>query len=464
MVKDIEMTPAVIGLDSIVVSGGYFAQDNLAPHTTFTYSREEIRRSPGASGDILRAIETLPGVSSSGGEFSAFAVRGGSPRENIVLIDGIPFDKISHFEGGSEEEEAQGGRFSIFTPGIIDEAHFVAGGFSARYGGKHSSLVDLKMKEGNAHSFRLNGIYDLLGPEINYDGPSYIFSNTSVLFSARHQNFKTLLELVDQKEVGQTSFSDIILKTTTAISPAHKLSFLGIYAPEEFTRTVENVFEAKDENYNTFIGFANETKYLLGANWRYLWGETGFLETILYYRRTDADQSGGRVYVDPIGGVRPTATTAVTRPNYITAQNSDQETGLKLQMTVMSGERSTMFAGIEASQTSYDVSRVQNGLDTVYVFDRDDLRPDPSKKFIITDPAFVNTDARGRRANGAAFVEYQTEIFDDVTVLPGLRYEYHGLSKEAILSPRFSAKWRIAGRTALNGSVGVYTQPPPLFL
>ena len=59
-------------------------------------------------------------------------MRGGSPEENIILIDNIPFDKVSHFSGGStEEQDKQGGRFSFFAPNLIEEAQFQVGGFSA---------------------------------------------------------------------------------------------------------------------------------------------------------------------------------------------------------------------------------------------------------------------------------------------------------------------------------------------
>ncbi|MFB3056427.1 MAG: TonB-dependent receptor plug domain-containing protein, partial [Ignavibacteriaceae bacterium] len=117
---------------------------------------------------------------SSGGEFSAFSVRGGSPKENIILIDNIPFGKVTHFNGGSEEQEAQGGRFSIFAPGLIEEANFQAGGFSAIYGGKFSSFLDLKIKEGNTENPTVDGRIDVLGWEVNYDGPLPALKNSNM--------------------------------------------------------------------------------------------------------------------------------------------------------------------------------------------------------------------------------------------------------------------------------------------
>ena len=90
-VEEIELIQSVLEGEETVVAAGYFREDAQAPVSSFTYTRDEIRRTPGATGDIFRAMETLPGVSTSGGEFAAFSVRGGSPEENIILIDNIPF-------------------------------------------------------------------------------------------------------------------------------------------------------------------------------------------------------------------------------------------------------------------------------------------------------------------------------------------------------------------------------------
>ncbi len=462
-VKEIELSESATSVDSVIITAGYFSNDNVTPMTSYTYSREEIRRSPGSAGDVFRAIETLPGVSGSGGEFSAFAVRGGSPRDNIVLIDNIPFDKVSHFDWGpSEEGEAQGGRFSIFAPGLIDEANFQAGGFAAKYGGKNSSFVDLKLKDGNTESFSMNGSYDLLGWEVNYDGPTHFLNNTSLLLSARSIDFKRLLEMLDRKDEGTPSLTDVIVKTTTELSPKHKLSLLGVYAPEKFDRTIENVFASKDGNYRTFIGSREETKYLVGANWRWLTSTSSFWENTFYYKRTDIDYNSGKAYTDPINGVRPTKETAATRRDYFTVNNSDYQLGLKSQFTLTPSSVSTIQTGAEVFQVRFDYNTNQKGLDTLYLFDKNDYRPDPAKYFIIADPRYVNSLSAGNKLNVNAFVDYKYNVTEQFTVMPGVRYEFNGFNEKSYVSPRFSASYQLAERTKLNAAAGVYYQTPEL--
>ena len=118
-------------LDEVVVSARATAGDPRATPNTVLLEREEIRRNPGSAGDVFRALDVLPGVVATG-EFSNFTVRGNGPRDNLILIDGIPFDKVAHFDESLGEEEINGGgRYSIFAPNIIGSAKFSPGGWRA---------------------------------------------------------------------------------------------------------------------------------------------------------------------------------------------------------------------------------------------------------------------------------------------------------------------------------------------
>jgi len=462
VVRDIELMETFVEGEEVEVRASLFSNDNVSPVTNFNYSREEIIRSPGATGDIFRAIETLPGVASSGGEFSSFAVRGGSPRDNIVVIDNIPFDKVSHFDGGTEEQEAQGGRFSIFTPGVIDEANFQAGGFSAKYGGKNASFVDLKVKEGNKESSTMNGTYDILGWEVNYDGPSYLLENTSVLLSARHQNFKTVLDLTGQKDLGTPEFTDVILKTTTEINPQHKISILGIYSPEFFERTIDNVYEIKNKNYDNGLLWSKDTKYLLGANWRLLTSGSSVLENTFYYRGNTIDFKRSNSYVYPYNGKIPTKQEALVRNDYYLYKSNENELGIKSQFTITPSNVSTIIAGFNANRVSFDYISTQVDAETLFVYDANDYRPDPTNQFIILDPAFINSAAKSSKSIGAAFVEYDYLPTEVIKLVPSVRYEFSEFNNKNYISPRFSASYQLNEHTKISAATGLYYQPVEL--
>ena len=462
VVKEIELNEQLVTGDAVEVTASVFSSDNVSPVTNYHYSMEEIRRSPGSAGDIFRAIETLPGVSSSGGEFSAFSVRGGSPRDNIIVVDNIPFDKVSHFDGGTEEQEAQGGRFSIFTPGVIDEANFQAGGFSARYGGKNASFVDLKIKEGNRESATMNGTYDVLGWEVNYDGPTYLHEKTSLLFSARHQNFKTILDMTGQSDLGYPSFTDLLFKSTTEIDAKNKISILGIYSPEYFERTIDNVYEIDGDDYDNQLAKSTDTKYLLGMNWRMLTGSASVLENAVYYRGNTADFRRSNSYVYPFNGVIPKKSDAHVRENYYRYNSEEDEFGIRSQFTYTPSSVSSIAFGIQANNTSFTYSAKQIEAETLFVFGTNDYRPNPANKFIILDPAFINSSLSDSRATGAAFAEYTYSPNEVLKFIPSVRYEYSEFNKKSYVSPRFSASYFISEQTKLSAATGIYYQPVEL--
>lgn len=456
-VREVEMHESYLEGEEITVIAGGFEQDKQAPVSNYTYSREEIRRAPGATGDIFRAIETLPGVSSTGGEFSSFSVRGGSPRDNIVLIDNIPFSKVSHFDGGTEEQEAQGGRFSIFTPGLIENANFQAGGFSARYGGKNASLVDLKIKEGDRETPTFNGTYDVLGWEVNYDGPSYLNQNTSMLISARHQDFKTILDWTGQKDLGHPRYTDVIVKTTSELSADHKISVLGILADDQFDRTLEHVYES-DKQYGTDLNSGGETKYLAGVQWRWLTSKKSFLESNLYYGYRSNPFHSGYAYTDQV----TSKSDVRTRPRIYNQKVQDAQLGAKSQFTYQWAGNFSQTIGFEVNRYDMNYRFTQNGIDTTWIFDENDFRANPGQYYLVRDPAQTDFGFNSTKIQTSGFTEFTYTLDKYVTFNSGVRYEYSEFNKKFNVSPRFSVSYVLNAQTTINAAAGIYYQTPEL--
>ena len=456
-VEFIELTPTILETEETIVAAGYFREDAQAPVSAFTYTRDEIRRTPGATGDVFRAMETLPGVSTSGGEFSAFSVRGGSPKENIILIDHIPFDKVSHFNGGStEEQDKQGGRFSIFAPNLIEEAHFQAGGFSAVYGGKLASLLDLRIKEGSRQTSTTDFRFDLTGWEFNHDGPIPLIDHTSLVFSARHTNFTRILDLTGQDDLGRPRFDDFIIKTTTELNPRHKISLLGIFAPEEFDKEIEHVFASPGSAANDIVDY-QESKSLLGLNWRFLTGRASVLQTSLYQRRTARLIHVGKAWPTTLP---PRSPSDLHNRFFLTQDNEEAEVGLRSVLTYVRSPQNTWTAGLELSRTRFDNELIQDGLDTLYTFDRQDWRPDPEVLYLVRPPEFINAHFAAAKSLCAGFGEWTFSPSQSFTANAGLRYEYSGFNGKSYLSPRLSGTYRIDRKTRFNFAVGRYYQTP----
>ena len=108
-----------------------------------------IKQLPAVMGevDVLKTIQLLPGVQSSGEGNSGFYVRGGGPDQNLVLLDEATVYNASHLFGF----------FSVFNADAIKDINLIKGGMPAQYGGRLASVLDISMKEGNNQKFEVDG-------------------------------------------------------------------------------------------------------------------------------------------------------------------------------------------------------------------------------------------------------------------------------------------------------------------
>jgi hypothetical protein len=475
-IEEIELNPTFLSGETVVVSTGAFFEDDEQPVSSYSYTKEELNRAPGAGNDLFRSIATMPGVAvSSGGEFSAFSVRGGRPDENIIMVDNIPFSKVSHLEGGGTEEElGQGGRFSVFSPGVIQSVKFQAGGFPVAYGRKNASLIDLKVKEGNTTDPVIETFVDITGGEFKYDGPSFIHQNTSVLLSARHRDFNRVLELIDAKDQGDPRFSDFLLKTTTQISPAHKLSLLGLYSPEYFDITMDHVYESKDL-YMTSLVDRQEIKSLGGLNWRWLTSSSSYLQSTFYVTNSELKFQHGRAYTDPINMVIPKKEDAPRREDINDLYENERVTGFRsefnFQPHFLFGQRQededadcnpkmNAKVGIDIQRIDFKSRYRQNGLDTLYVFDQNDFRSDLDQKYVVIDPTDVNADYNKQFYEFAAYAQTSRQFWEHLTVTAGYRIDYNENTNDIYNASRASAKYQINPKTSISLAGGLYFQSP----
>lgn len=466
IIVDFEMARAGGISEEVVVTARLSADDPRGPVSNFALSREEIRRSPGTAGDILRAMDSLPGVTATG-EFSSFEVRGRGPRDNLILIDGIPFDKVTHFDQslGEAEDVAGGGRFSIFAPNLIQDADFLPGGFPVAYGGKNGSLLRLTIAEGNEITPVLSGRAEITGWEIGYEGPTYAFDNTAALFSARGQYFGPLLNWVSDGSIGSPSLYDIIGKTTSDLGPRDKLSVIGVYAPERYERTVENVLSgynspSEEAEFSTFIAESEQQSVLLGGTWQRLVGETGFLSNTFFFTDSDKFASEGNSFPDQAGVAQPAPEDVPVREDILVVNEGERELGWRGDFNFLSGETGTVAVGGRVTHVELDYDITLDGPWVNYVYDQDDFRPDPEQKYIVLRPEFIDNRLQDSALRPAAYGEYAFSLGQRVTLTPGIRYDYDGLSGESLWSPRFSASLTAGGRTRLNFATGIFYQYP----
>jgi len=443
-------------------------ENNLStPVSAFSFSREEIFKSPGAQGDIFRAIGILPGVVSSGGQYSAIAVRGQGTSDNVYMVDDIPVFQVSHLEiegFNSGFNDPNGGRFSIFAPRVIDNATFQGGGFAAQYGRKNSSYLGLGIKEGNRTNPFYSGQFDLLGFTLIYDGPSGVDKKTSVFASARYQDFRLLEKMVGLTRAGFPSYGDYMIKTSTEINAKNKLMFIAMYNPEKYTRDVDNVLDSKnlnDDNNSSFVGKSVVTKGLAGLHLRTLTGRSSYWKNILYYRFLDVDNHLGNSTptVDTAGNIIKTGAIPY-ETDLRRIKNKQFETGYRSIFTTRFSRNATATAGMDLARVDIDYSRKLKHTDTLYTFTTNDYRPDPAAWYLVLDPADFYASVKDHAYNASGYLDLSVTLFDRLTLNPGVRYDYTGFTKKNTVSPRLSGSIRVDERQSINFAAGIYYQDP----
>ena len=135
-------------LEEVEIIGNQEQVHQRTEMSTIDLSMSKVKTLPALLGenDIMKTIQLLPGVQSGSEGSSGVYVRGGGPDQNLILLDGVPVYNASHLFGF----------FSVFNADAIQSTKLIKGGFPARYGGRLSSVIDIKMKEGNMKKW--NGI------------------------------------------------------------------------------------------------------------------------------------------------------------------------------------------------------------------------------------------------------------------------------------------------------------------
>lgn len=124
--------------------------------------------------DVLKSLQLMPGVQSGSEGSSGLYVRGGGPDQNLILLDGVPVYNASHLFGF----------FSVFNTDAISSVKLIKGGFPARYGGRLSSVIDIRMKEGNLKEFHGEGSIGNVSSKFTFEGP-IVKDKSSFIMSAR---------------------------------------------------------------------------------------------------------------------------------------------------------------------------------------------------------------------------------------------------------------------------------------
>lgn len=210
--------------------------------------------------DIIKSLQILPGVTNNGEGSSGFHVRGGAVDQNLVLLDEAIIYNTSHMLGF----------FSVFNADAVKDLKLYKGGIPAKFGGRVSSVLDVRQKDGNNKNFALTGGIGIISSRLAAEGP--VFGDRgSFLIAGRGSYAHLLLKLAGEKN--SVSFYDLNLKTNYSLNENNKLFLSGYFG--------RDVFDF-DGSFNSSYGNASGN-----LRWNHIFNDRLFSNLSMIYSRYD---------------------------------------------------------------------------------------------------------------------------------------------------------------------------------
>ncbi|MFC1611752.1 TonB-dependent receptor plug domain-containing protein, partial [Myxococcota bacterium] len=381
----------------------------------------EADKVPGTFGDVLAVVQNLPGVARSQFGTGAIVIRGSSPEDSQVYVDGVDVPLIYHF----------GGLRSVIPVGMLERVDFYPGNFSSYYGRATGGIIDVGIKR--LQPERLSGYAD-----VNlFDAGAYleipIGDKGAIAIAARRSYIDVILDAVvpDDSAVSLTSaprFYDYQLLGTYRPSPGHELRAF---------------FFGSDDQVRLLFGNPGDADLRLGSG--DVGASTRFYRTLLDYKYVPNDRfentlkvAAGRNWLDFSAG-----DAFVFDLNFYVAQVRDT-----LRWRLL--DNLTLMTGVDYLFNKADADFK---LPLVAKEGERQARPDLSTVLVSSIRDDV-THSLG------SFLEAEIELWGRLLVVPGLRFDYFTRTEEMSVAPRLGMRLKISDWVTAKGGVGMYVQEP----
>jgi hypothetical protein len=280
-------------LQEVVIIGNQESIQSRTQMSQISVPIEQIKKVPALMGevDVLKVLQLLPGVQGGNEGQNGLYVRGGSPDQNLILLDGVPVYNVSHI----------GGFFSVFNADAIKNVTLTTGGFPARFGGRLSSVIEIDMKEGNMKEFHGEGGIGLIASRLTLEGPilkdkiSFIVSGRRTYLDLLAEPFITKALKKDNATPGYNTtadlrahFYDLNAKINWRINQNHRI-YLSLYNGQDIFGLRLNQTQKKGIGFENTNGGLDWGNYTSALRWNWLLNKKLFANTTLTYSKYKVD-------------------------------------------------------------------------------------------------------------------------------------------------------------------------------
>jgi hypothetical protein len=353
--------------------------------------------------DVFRAIQMLPGVLTSSQISSGLFVRGGSPDQNLVLLDGSSVYNPSHIFGF----------ISTFNSDAIKDVELIKGGFPAEFGGRLSSVLNITQKDGNTKEFKGNAALGIISSKASLEGP---IGNGSWFISGRRTYFDLISGPLDTDPLNPLPvfwFYDINAKLTQNIGKNDKFFLSGFSSQDNF--------EFNNSGVKGDLGVKN---WLISSRWTHIFGDDLFsvfnLSRSTYINTFNVNMSGYKGVID----------------------NSISDWTAKASLEWFASEKLTAKFGYEG--ILYEFKYYQNftgNTDT-----------------IVSGSSGGALNLKLDDFNHSVFAQINYQISELWSVQAGLRGNYWRLCEHFTIEPRLAIRWQVNENIAVKGAYGRFNQ------
>ncbi len=427
---DIAMKEVGVQLGGVEVTAAIFKRVEESPVSLKSIGISQIEKSPGSNRDISKVIQSLPGVASSVSFRNDIIVRGGGPSENKFLLDGIEIPNLNHFA----TQGASGGPVGIINTDFLRDVDFYSGAFPASQGNTLSSVIDMKLIDGNPDRMIYRATLGASETALSLNGP--LSKNTNVLFSVRRSYLQFLFGVIGLPFL--PTFTDYTLKVKTKFNVHNELIILSIGALDKSVLNTGIKNPTEDQQYILdYLPTNDQWNYAIGANYRH-YRENSY-STLVFSRNMLYNAAKKYLKNDE------------SNPANKTLDYSSYETENKIryeEVARTNGYKITYGAGAEYAKYS------NHTFQRVYI---------PSGDSAITA---INYSSDLDFFKWNLFGQVSKSILNERLMLSfGIRSDANSYSAQMSnllkqLSPRFSASYSLTQKLSLNFNTGRYYQLP----
>ena len=440
-VLDVELPAATAIEETVTVSAPRFVAGDEVKTSGFLASGTDIAQNAGALQDVSRFVQTLPGAVIGTDDFrNDLIVRGGSPLENLYIVDNVEIPNINTFANFA----SAGGTVSTIDSALVQDVTFLTGGFPAVYGNRTSSVLQIALREGSRERLGARATFGFAGAGGVVEGPlaggrgSFIMSGrrsvldfvtddtgiggVPVLYTA---NAKVLFDITARDRVwilNVSGFDRIRLGATADSDPTSELSNLDI----------------------TYRG----SRHATGVNWQRTFGGNGVGLLGATYARAGVRQRIG----DLIRNALPQpglsiAEQIASAPEVFRETSSEADLAIKYDLTAYAGMLGKLQAGAHGRRIAIDY--------------------DAASPFGNEGPFFLEPEAnpfqlRERRAtfNSGGYLQLSRTMRGRIGITAGVRADRFGYLPATRVAPRLGANVDLTPSISLRVSAGRFYQQP----